>query len=337
MQVRDNDTLLLYGLFQSICGWALDKGYRDISTMKHLLKLAMVDAARQHHEEEPISSAQMSVVADLGISLRNVQYSMKALDELNSLSTGFVKIRQIHRELMTILTKGPQTFQDLLAEVSYLIHAPYDLQRRALLTILKDLEQKGHIRRETEKSKTLYYAAEAHASLFDPADMSARISGLLSHLDAFRNTVGQPLLKVYRLHPHQAEGLQRAIHELLVGTGNAYEHECTQVTAVTKPYYYYMGSCPVDEQQIPGSIPEAILTVIQNRFQNGETPSTARTHWYHLSPEFAGTLFQEISRFIHREASAAKTPAEDPAGVPFAFYFGMADRKNRMSNEGTPS
>ena len=78
MQVLDSNTRLLYGLFQSICGWALENGYRDISTMKNLLKLAMVDVCKRRYEDKPPTALQLSVVADLGISLRNAQYSYSA-------------------------------------------------------------------------------------------------------------------------------------------------------------------------------------------------------------------------------------------------------------------
>ncbi len=337
MQVRDNDTLLLYGLFQSICGWALEKGYRDISTMKSLLKLAMIDVCRQQHEDKSPSAAQMSVVADLGISLRNVQYSLKSLDELNSLATGFVKIRQIQRELLTLLSQKPQTQADLLAEISYLIHAPFELQRRALRTILKDLEQKGLICSEISDGETTYRTIEAHVSLFDPTDISARLSGLLSHLDAFKHTVGDPFFKIYYLDAVQAEGLQTALHELLLGTGNAYELECRQQNAVTQAYHFYLGCTPVAPNHLPGSVAEAMLEVIQARFQEADSPSLARTHWYHLSPSAARAVYQEIGNFIAREAETAVKSSSCHSGIPFAFYFGMADRHADMSTEGRQS
>ena len=79
MQVRENDTQLLYGLFQGICSWAMEKGYKDIAGMKNLLKLAMVDTCRERHEDKSAFAAQMAIVTDLGISLRNRYFAIDFL------------------------------------------------------------------------------------------------------------------------------------------------------------------------------------------------------------------------------------------------------------------
>lgn len=337
MQVRDSDTLLLYGLFQSICGWALEKGYRDITTMKHLLKLAMIDVCRQKYEDKPPSAVQMSVVEDLGISLRNVQYSLKSLQKLNDLTDSFVKIRQIRRELLTLLSQKPQSLDDLFPEVSHFIHAPYELQKRTLRTILRDLEQKGFIRAQIEEGTMKYRAVEAHVSLFDPTDISARLSGLLSHIDAFRNTVGEPFYGVFPLSVKQAKGLQTALHELLLGTGNAHEHECRESGAATSPYYYYLGCTVVNREHPPTCTADAMLEVIQARFKDADSPSIARTHWYHLSPAFAKEVYAEVVEFLKGEIAAMKGKLPVEETVPFAFYFGMAVRSTGSSNEGTKS
>ncbi len=337
MQVRDSDTLLLYGLFQSICGWALEKGYRDIATMKHLLKLAMIDVCRQKYEDKPPSAVQMSVVEDLGISLRNVQYSLKSLQKLNDLTNSFVKIRQIRRELLTLISQKPQSLEELFPEVSHFIHAPYELQKRTLRTILRDLEQKGFISAEVVDGTVKYRAIEAHVSLFDPTDISARLSGLLSHIDAFRNTIGEPFYGIFPLGLRQAKGLQTALHELLLGTGNAHEHDCRESGAVTLPYYYYLGCTAVKREHPPTCVADAMLEVIQARFKDADSPSIARTHWYHLTPVSAKDVYAEVTGFLKGEVASTEGKSTGEETVPFAFYFGMAVRSNGSSNEGTKS
>ncbi len=328
MQVRDNDTLLLYGLFQSICAWALEKGYRDISTMKNLLKLAMVDVCNQQHESKPTSAAQMAIVADLGISLRNVQYSLKSLEEFNPMATGFVKIRQIQEEMLIFLTGQPHTLDEIQGEVSYLLHAPYELQRRALRSILRDLEQKGMISSEKNQNGMEYRAVEKHVNLFDPSDISAQLSGLLTHLDAFKHTLGKPFLASYYLTAQQAEGLQIAVNEFLRGTGNSYEYTDRETAANTRPFTFYLGSAPVVlGNHPPGSVAEALLEVIQYRFKESPLPSIARTHWYHLTLTSARSVFNEIRYFLEKEAGLASKKNENKPSELYAFYYGMADRQ----------
>lgn len=334
MQVRDNDSQLLYGLFQSICGWALEKGYRDISTMKTLLKLAMVDVCRQKHSSKSPSAIQLSVVADLGISLRNVQYSLKALEGQNDISGGFIKIRQIQREILILLSHCPQTLEQILAEVSFLIHAPYDLQKRTLRMVLRDLEQKGIIESESEGAQLTYRTAESHIDLYNPADLPTRLSGLLSHIDAYNNTIGEPLFSIFHLHPDQAEDLQTALNEFLRGTGNAYEMECRETESVTKPYYFYLGCAPVQRGREPCGISEAMLEVIQARFKEPDSPTLAKTHWYHLTPGIAQTVFNEVCDFLKREGTSAGKNANKNETIPFAFYFGLADNHVKKTTEG---
>ena len=333
MQVRDNDTQLLYGLFQSICSWALEKGYKDISGMKNLLKLAMVDVCRERHTDKSSFAAQMAIVTDLGISLRNVQYALKTLDELKDLSGGFAKIHQIQEEIVILLTRRPQTLDDILAEVSYLIHAPHDLQRRTLRSILKDLEHKGMISTILEDGITYYRPEQPHVNVFDPKDLSSRVSGLLTHIDAFNHTVGRPILRTYYLSPVQAGGLQTAINEFLLGTGNAYELECKETDSITKPYSYYLGCTPIIGRNSRLSVSDAILEVIHTRFTDSELPALARTHWYHLTPAISKAVFREVRNFIEREGISAGQESACKDAIPFAVYFGLADRKNMESNE----
>ena len=333
MQVRDNDTQLLYGFFQSISSWALEKGYRDVSRMKNLLKLAMIDVCRQRHAEKPALAAQMAVVADLGISLRNVQYALKTLDELSDFSTEFVKIREIQKEITVVLLKKPQTVEEIFAEVSYLIHAPYELQKRTLRTILQDMEQKGIITCEVENGKTYYKTVEHHVNLFDPSDLPARISGLLTQIDAFNHTVGQPYFQTRWLDPDQARGLQKAANEFLRGTGNAYEYECRENDLITKPYYFYLGSAPTTNPDRPISLPDAILEVIRARFADPDSPSILRNHWYHLTPASAQAVFDDVRHFIEREGESAGPQDSKDDAIPFTLYFGLADRQSGILRE----
>lgn len=334
MQVRDNNSELLYGLFRSICGWALEMGYKDISGLKNLLKLAMVDVCWNKHTDKSALAAQMAVVADLGISLRNVQYALKTLDELEDLSTGFVKIREIQKEITIILLKQPQTADDILNEVSYLIHAPHDLQKRALKTILKDMEQKGIITETEENGKTYYKTTQPHVSLFDPTDLSARVSGMLTHIDAFNHTLGKPFLNTYFITAAQARGLQTAINEFLLGTGNAYELECSEAGAVTKPYYFYIGSAETMNPNGYSSMHRNVLEVIHARFNDQNSPSLLRNHWYHLTPASAHAVFADVRRFIEREGkSASLNGGELQYRLPFSFYIGLADRQTGKPEE----
>ena len=333
MQVLDSNTRLLYGLFQSICGWALENGYRDISTMKNLLKLAMVDVCKSRYEDKPPTALQMSVVADLGISLRNAQYSLKALDGLADVGGGAVQIRQIQREILMLLTQRPHSFEEIFAELSYLIHAPYDLQKRTMRTILKDLGEKDLIGQEIISGQVIFRPAEAHMDLFDPTDLAARLSGLLSHLDYYRHTFGKPYFEVFQLTAKQARGLQTAANDLLRGSGNDREFELRQSNTPTRPYYFYLGSAPLDQPNHTYSMNEAVLEVVQTRFRDVNSPSLAKAHWYHLTLNGSKSVFQEVRDFVRREGEAASQEGRG-AGQPFAFYFGMADRRTGSTNEG---
>ena len=331
MQVRDNDTQLLYGLFHGICSWAMEHGYKDIANMKNLLKLAMIDTCRKRHADKSSFAAQMAVVTDLGISLRNVQYSFKTLDQLNDLPQDYVKIREIQKEISITLLSQPQTFDEIFAEVSYLIHAPHDLQRRTLRTILTDMVQKGIIEQDDEDGVNRYRTEKTHVNLFDASDLSARVSGLLTHIDAFNNTLGMPLYQSFKLRPKDAVGLQTAINEFLRGTGNAYEHECRESGEVSKPYYFYLGSTSIEDTAAL-NLSDAVLKVVQARFSDPESASILRNHWYQLTPAAAQTVFGEVSKFIEKEAYAA---AEDDHydDEHFVFYFGLADRQLANSEE----
>ncbi len=333
MQVRDNETQLLYGLFQGICTWAMEKGYKDISGMKNLLKLAMVDTCRQKHADKSSFATQMAIVTDLGISLRNVQYTLKRLEDLKDISSDYVKIREIQKEITVTLLRAPQTDEEILAEVSYLIHAPHDLQKRTLRTILTDMVQKGVITAEVEDGITSYKTEKSHVDLFDMTDLSARVSGLLTHIDVFNHTVGKPVYKTFQLEEDQARGLQTAINEFLRGTGNALEHECREAKEVTKPYYFYLGSAPVPEMEHPPPLPDAILKVVQARFADPESASLLRNHWYQLTPASAKAVFNEVSSFLKREGVSAMNNGNAAKNDPFVFYFGMADRQLMKSEE----
>lgn len=333
MQVRENDAQLLYGLFQSICSWALEKGYNDISGMKNLLKLAMVDVCHQRYPDKSPISAQMAIVTDLGISLRNVQKTLKTLGELKNFADGFVRIRQIQAEIVLILTKQPQTFDEILPEVSYLIHAPYDLQKRTLRTILQDMEQKNIISKETANGRTIYKTNEPHVNLFDPTDLPARVSALLLQIDAFNHTISTPFLRVFSMSHDQAKGLQTAVNEFLRGTGNAYEHECREENSVTKPFDLYLGSAPTSRLNHPLSVADAILECISARFTEVNSPSLLRIHSYHLTPTTANTVFEEVRDFIEREGKSVSQSMNTIDITPFSFYFGLADQQSRSPAE----
>ncbi len=326
MQVRDSDTRLLYGLFQGISTWAMEKGYKDISGMKNLLKLAMVDTCRQRHEDKSSFAAQMAIVTDLGISLRNVQYTLKMLEELRDRSSDYVQIRELQKEITIVLGREPQTLDELLAEISYLIHAPHDLQKRTLRTIMKDMEQKGIVTTVREDGIDYYRTEKAHVNLLDTADLATRISGMLTHINDVNHTVGQPLFKTYQLNEEKARELQIAINEFLRGTGNAYEADCRENEAVTKPHYFYYGSTKILPSSAPTALHEVLLKCIFERFNDPDSASILRSHWYHLTPTTAKIVFNEVSEFVEREGVQAGAEIQPSESEPFAFYFGLADR-----------
>lgn len=301
--------------------------------MKNLLKLAMVDTCRQRHEDKTTLAAQMAIVADLGISLRNVQYSIKSLDELQDITSGFVKIREIQKEIVIALLSKPQTEEQILNEVSYLIHAPHDLQRRTLKTILRDMVQKHILETEEENGVTCYKPTQPHISLFDPTDLASRVSGLLTHIDAFNHTIGKPFFKTYSMSPNQARGLHKAINEFLHGTGNAYEHDCREEADVTKPYYYYMGSAPLSASGPRTNLSDAVIEVIRMRFRDPESPSMLRNYWYHLTPASAQAVFKELKRFVEQEATSASQNVSIHEAIPFTFYIGIADHPREHLTE----
>ncbi len=333
MQVRDSDTQLLYGLFQGICAWALERGYKDISGMKNLLKLAMVDTCWKRHADKPSFAAQMAIVTDLGISLRNVQYTLKALEDLQDLSSDLVKIREIQKEIVIILLREAQTLEDILAEVTYLIHAPHDLQKRTLRAILTDMEQKGIIVSCEENGAKFYRTAKTHVNLFDGTDLSARVSGLLTHIDAFNHTIGDPFFRIIKVHPDRARDIQQAVNEFLRGTGNALEHECRENREVTKPFYFYLGSAEFRESQHEVTLSDAVLGCIQTRFQDPDSASILRNHWYQLTPAKARAVYEEVRAFALRECEAVEEASGERGAVPFSLYFGLADRHIVQSGE----
>ncbi|MFH1862572.1 MAG: hypothetical protein ABH878_07130, partial [bacterium] len=320
MEVRDSNAQLLYGFFQSICTWALENGYSDISTMKNLLKLAMVDVCRKQYDQNSAVSTQMALVTDLGISLRNVQYSLRALEKLQNLTGSFVKIRKLQREILIYLNQKPHTVDEILSEVSYLIHAPYDLQKRTLNAILRDLLQKSVIREEKRAGKIVYHTAQNHVALYDPSDLSARLMALLGHIDAFKHSVRQPYFKTFWLTATQARELHARIQEQLIAIGERHEEQCSREGEKTKTWYFYLGSVPVSEKALPENVAEVLLEVIHTRFCNVESPALARTHWYHLTPEAASVVFEETCQFFDDTIHEANDQADREQLLPFSFY-----------------
>jgi hypothetical protein len=328
MQDRDSNSQLLYGLFQSICGWALEMGYKDVSGMKNLLKLAMVDVCRQQHSEKPGLAAQMAVVADLGISLRNVQYALKALDDVQTFSESYIKIRQIQEEITIILSQNPRTLDELLPEVTFLIHAPYELQRRTLCTILSDLEKKGALKVTNDHGRTVYAVADTHPTLFDPHDISSRVSGVLTHIDAFNHTLGEPYQATFRIRREDAAAFQTAVNDFLRGTGTAYEQECDQDDPRCHPFTFYLGGMTHSDNRIPLNTAQSMLEVIRERFSDPARPSIARTHWYYLTPDRALTVYKEVCDFISREGYSAALGLNEDETTTMTCYIGLADRQS---------
>ncbi|MCX6641495.1 MAG: hypothetical protein NTW14_13605 [bacterium] len=330
---RDSNSQLLYGLFQSICGWALEIGYKDISGMKNLLKLAMVDVCRQSHGEKPGLATQMAVVADLGISLRNVQYALKALENIQNFSESYIKIRQIQEEITIILSQKPDTLDGLLPEVSYLIHAPHELQRRTLRTILSDLEKKGIVRSDVERNRVKYSVVDSHPTLVDQHDISSRVSGVMTHIDAFTHTLGEPFVGNYRIRTADAAAFQTAINDFLRGTGTAYEQECSQSDPNCRPFTFYIGSATGNHLNHSMSVAEAMLEVIRERFADPSKPALARTHWYYLTPAKARIVLKEVCDFVDREGRMADMETADPDTFPLTCYVGLADRQSSPSQK----
>lgn len=325
MQVRDQDTQVIYGLFQSICEWGLDRGYTDIAALKNLLKLAMVDVCRRRHSDKSDAEAEIAVVMDLGISIRNVQNSLRELDELGDLSGSFIKIQQVLREILMILDQQPRTLDELVDKVTHLIHAPYDLQKRAMQSILESLEQQNIIGREEGKETVLYRMLEDHISLFDPEDKSAKISGLGDHIEAYEHTIGEPYVDIFHADSVQAKRMQIDVNTFLAKTGTDYEEKCRVNQVIFKPFYYYLGSAPLNNQNVPGNLPDAMLRVLRLRFTDPRSASIARTHWYNLDPPGSGSVFDEVRAFIKKILELQKAEEAKRGADAYVIYFGRAD------------
>lgn len=325
MQIRDNDTELIYGLFKSICEWALEKGYKDISAMKNLIKLAMVDVCINKHSEKSPTDAQITTVMDLGVSLRTVQRSLNEIDALADVGDGFIRIPQILRIILALLTERSKTEDELVREVSYLIHAPYNLQIKAVRSILIGLVRSGIIKEVTEREKTFYGLTKDHISLVNLRDKSAKMLGLAAHIDAYVHSVAEPLFVAFNTTGVKAKKIQHSINKFLIKIGTEQEKRCKVDAEDRRPFYFYFGSAPhhgVTGQYI---LPDAILEVLRLRFIDPNSSSISRTHWYYLIPAMSRVVFDQVTEFIEKEASRISIVSEGKDIRPYFAYLGVSD------------
>ncbi|TKJ40831.1 hypothetical protein CEE37_07670 [candidate division LCP-89 bacterium B3_LCP] len=333
MQVNDSDAELLFGLFQSVCEWSLDRGFNNVGEIKDLCKIAMVDVCHQRHDGKPASIAKMATGTDLGISIRNVERSLNKSRGFRNNDNGSLNIRKIRKEIAVVLTRKDQTLDGILSEVSYLMHGARDLQKRTLKVFLQDMEKKNQISSYGEGDTKYYKSKSQHISMFDMTDFYARMLGVLEHVDAFNHSIIDPLYNVFTMKPEAAVKLQKAVNEIIEGTGNAYEQECKEIGAVTKEYNFFFGSVISPGFNVNIPLAQTVLNVINTRFGDPDSPSAARTHWYHLTEACAKIVFSEVCAFIKKEGEAESQNASHYNAKPFAFYFGLADRQISKSTE----
>jgi len=333
MQEQQSNPELLYGLFRSICGWAFESGYRDINEVKNLAKLAMIDVCRQKHADKSIFAQQMGIVTDLGISIRNVQKSLKHLDELKDLLGGFVKVREIQKEIAILLNEAPRTAEQLTYELSYLIHAPYDMQNRAMRAILQEMVQKNLIKEIVQDRKKLFAACDEFIDLFNPEDLTARVMGVKTMINACKHSITDPLLEVYNLSPKAAAKLQLDIQEFIMELGNSIEAQNDDSGKTKEPYYYYLGSFEQQSVEAPDTALDAILECIQVRFTESSQPSCAQVFWFQLTDEQSWGVNDRIEAFIREQCRAYSDEMSGQSSTPFVFFFGLSEHYTSSINE----
>ena len=143
MVVQHSDVQLLYGLLYSVCGWAFERGFRDVPKLKELTRVAMVDVAGKQYIGKPKSMAQSGISADLDLSIRNVQRAQKLREKLGKYQLELAKISEIQTEIHIRLNVNPMTLDDLIGELSYKMLFPYSMQKSFMKEILNDMVRKN--------------------------------------------------------------------------------------------------------------------------------------------------------------------------------------------------
>ncbi|MFH1735687.1 MAG: hypothetical protein ABIE92_13355 [bacterium] len=333
MQEQQGSPELLYGLFRSICGWAFESGYRDINEVKNLAKLAMIDVCKQKHASKGIFAQQMGIVTDLGISIRNVQKSLKDLDEIKDLLGGFVKVREVQKEIAILLNEAPRTTEELTYELSYLIRAPYDLQIRTMKAILQEMVQKGLITETNKDGESRFNACNAFIDLFNPADLTARVMGVKTMINAYKHSLTEPLLEVYHLTPQAAEKLQFEIQDFIMNLGDSTEAANSSATEETDPYYFYLGSFEQQTVKAPDNALDAIIECIQVRFTESEQPSCAQVFWFQLTEDQSLDVSDKVEEFIRERCRVYHRQDLRSNSQPYVFYFGLAEYHASLISE----
>ncbi|TKJ40832.1 hypothetical protein CEE37_07675 [candidate division LCP-89 bacterium B3_LCP] len=323
MQIRDNDTELIYGLLKSICEWALEKGYTDISAMKNLTKLAMIDVCMDKHKDKPPTVAQIASVMDLGLSLRTVQRGLNEIDDLNDVSDRLIRIPQVLRIVLAKLTAGPKTLEDIHREVSYLIHAPESLQLKAIKSILNGLIS-SNIVTKIETSRTVKYELlENQISLVNLRDKSAKMLGMAAFMEAYFNIDSEPCIVSFNSTPTEAKRIQKLINMRLIKIGTELEKTSEQCED-RKPFYYGFGSASHLNTNEDSHLSKLILEVLWLRSIDPKSPSMARTHWYYLSPQNAELVYSQVIEFIDEKVSSAVQASSEEQTKPFFIVFSKA-------------
>jgi hypothetical protein len=325
VQVRDSEIQILYGLFKSICEWAAAKGVNDVSALKDLLKQAMVEVYMGRHVDLSPHRAHTATAIDLGISIRNVETSLRKTHSLDDISPGFIRLQPLLRRISFLLVNAPQTVDDLISEVSPLIHAPYDLQKSIIHSIMNSLEQACIVYTEVREGRTYYAPVGGHLILFYPGDSVAKLSGMIAHIEAYEHMVCEPFLRIFHLSSDQARLMQAEAAKTLRDIGTAREKVCREQPGTFKSFYFLLGSTPLEDSKTPPSVSDVILRNTKLRFADPASPSMASTHWYDLTRECANQVFHELTDFIEREGAAQNHIRAEKGTAPYAFYMGLAD------------
>jgi DNA-binding transcriptional ArsR family regulator len=330
----ENDAEFLYGLFMSICRKGAEKGFNNISTMKELLRLAMVNVHLEKHADLSPRKANLAAARDLDISVSNVEKCLKGAHKFSDVNPDFINLQQTGWKIIQHLdrTKQRHSFEDLFNRVAHMIHAPEEQQGKALLSTLKKLEETGLIKSEL-KGGTKYFSISPSLDYKFNIDNFVRLLGLVIHLEAYENVATEPFFRVYYSTREKALVMRRQFDTYIFETIDELDEDDESVQAHASDvqfYYTFCGFGPWDEDRRPAGLADVILKIVKQRFANPASPSMMKTLTCYFTPANAQIAYEKIRNYIEQQGQALGTVKRTSAHHPVVFYLGMTGQNSNV-------
>jgi hypothetical protein len=329
MQVWDNDVQAVYKLFTNLCAWASQRGLNDVSAMKELLKLAMVNVYLERHQDKSPHKAHLAAAMDLGISVRNIEKCLKATQKLNNSHSGLSGVPQIIWNIIQLLNQRSHSFAELLDTVPPEEGSSKTQQHEALLSILAKLEETGFIKAEIKKGERYYLISPALVYFFD-MDNLVRLLSLVMHIEAYENVVTESFFKVYYMDCGQIEAVRRKLHEHVFEVLDVRGQTSHANDSIRRYYSTIYGFGRWGYNRPPNTLADVILRFIKLRFTAPSSLSGMRTSMNYLTPEYAQVAFTTIRSFIEQLGQMQPTAKERPSHHPVVFYLGMTGAQPQL-------